>query len=159
VIKVNIVCVGKIKEKYIKLGIEEFKKRLTTEAKVNIIELKEDGNDNNRNLSIQKESEEILKVLEKQKGFNILLDIEGKKYTSEKMAEEIEKIVVSGNSCINFIIGGSYGVSDEVRRNSRLRLSFSDFTFPHQLMRLVLFEQLYRWFSIRKGTKYHKWGE
>ncbi len=156
VVNINIICVGKIKEKYIKMGMEEFLKRMNLYAKVKIVELKEDGNDSDRERSIERESSEIIKIAEKHKGFNVLLDIGGKKLSSEDMAREIEKITVRGMSTINFIIGGSYGVSDEVRKISGLRLSFSDMTFPHQLMRLILLEQVYRWFSILGNSKYHK---
>ena len=153
---ISIVCVGKVKEKYIIEGINEFLKRMQSFAKMRIIELKEDGNDNNRNLSIEKEGEEILRTLEKIGGYNVLLDIQGKNFSSEEMAEEIERLTVNGVSSINFIIGGSYGVSESVRRASQMKLSFSKMTFPHQLMRLILIEQIYRWFSILKNTKYHK---
>ncbi|MGL4425817.1 MAG: 23S rRNA (pseudouridine(1915)-N(3))-methyltransferase RlmH [Cetobacterium sp.] len=153
---INIICIGKIKDKYILDGIQEFAKRLQAFGKLKVIELKEDGNDSNRNISIEKESKAILETLEKNKGFKILLDISGKNYSSEEMANHIEKIGVNGDSTINFIIGGSYGVSEEIRKNSDLRLSFSKMTFPHQLMRLILIEQIYRWFSIIKNTKYHK---
>ncbi len=153
---ISIVCVGKVKEKYIIEGINEFLKRMQSFAKMRIIELKEDGNDNNRNLSIEKEGEEILRTLEKIGGYNVLLDIQGKNFSSEEMAEEIERLTVNGVSSINFIIGGSYGVSESVRKASHMKLSFSKMTFPHQLMRLILTEQIYRWFSILKNTKYHK---
>ncbi|MGL4998153.1 MAG: 23S rRNA (pseudouridine(1915)-N(3))-methyltransferase RlmH [Cetobacterium sp.] len=153
---INIICIGKIKDKYILDGIQEFTKRLQAFGKLKVFELKEDGNDSNRNISIEKESKAILETLEKNKGFKILLDISGKNFSSEEMATHIEKICVNGDSTINFIIGGSYGVSDEIRRISDLRLSFSKMTFPHQLMRLILIEQIYRWFSIIKNTKYHK---
>ncbi|WP_294706960.1 23S rRNA (pseudouridine(1915)-N(3))-methyltransferase RlmH [uncultured Fusobacterium sp.] len=153
---ISIVCVGKVKEKYIIEGINEFLKRMQSFAKMRIIELKEDGNDNNRNLSIEKEGEEILRTLEKIGGYNVLLDIQGKNFSSEEMAEEIERLTVNGVSSINFIIGGSYGVSESVRKASQMKLSFSKMTFPHQLMRLILTEQIYRWFSILKNTKYHK---
>lgn len=153
---INIVCIGKVKEKYIIDGINEFLKRMQSFAKMKIIELKEDGNDSNRNISIEKESNDILKTLEKLGGFNILLDIQGKNYSSEEMASEIERITVNGVSTINFVIGGSYGVSQRVREASQMRLSFSKMTFPHQLMRLILTEQIYRWFSIINNGKYHK---
>lgn len=153
---ISIICIGKVKEKYIIDGINEFLKRMQSFAKMKIIELKEDGNDTNRNLSIEKESEDILKTIEKIGGYNILLDIQGKNFSSEEMAGEIERLTVSGVSSINFIIGGSYGVSESVRKASQMRLSFSKMTFPHQLMRLILTEQIYRWFSIIKNTKYHK---
>ncbi len=155
-ISVNLICVGKIKEKYIKNGIDEFLKRMNLYAKVKIIELKEDGNDSNRNQSLEKESGEIIKAMEKNKGYNILLDIGGKNLSSEDMSKEIERLTVTGTSTINFIIGGSYGVSEEVRKSSQMRLSFSKMTFPHQLMRLILMEQIYRWFSIFNNSKYHK---
>lgn len=153
---INIVCIGKVKEKYIIDGINEFLKRMQSFAKMKIIELKEDGNDSNRNISIEKESDDILKTLEKLGGFNILLDIQGKNYSSEEMASEIERITVNGASTINFVIGGFYGVSQRVREVSQMRLSFSKMTFPHQLMRLILTEQIYRWFSIINNGKYHK---
>ena len=148
---INIVCIGKVKDKYIIEGINEFLKRMQSFAKMKVVELKEDGNDSNRNLSIEKESEDIVKTLEKLGGYNILLDIQGKNYSSEEMASEIEKIAVKGA-----IIGGSYGVSQKVRDVSQMRLSFSKMTFPHQLMRLILTEQIYRWFSIINNGKYHK---
>ena len=153
---VSIICVGKVKEKYIVEGINEFLKRMQSFAKMKIVELKEDGNDSSRNISIEKESEEILKTMEKLGGYNILLDIQGKNFSSEEMSEEIERLTVNGVSSINFIIGGSYGVSENVRQTVNMRLSFSKMTFPHQLMRLILCEQIYRWFSIIKNTKYHK---
>ncbi|MGL5279619.1 MAG: 23S rRNA (pseudouridine(1915)-N(3))-methyltransferase RlmH [Cetobacterium sp.] len=153
---INIICVGKIKEKYILDGIQEFAKRMQAFGKLKIFELKEDGNDSNRNMSIEKESKSILETLEKNKGFKILLDIQGKNFSSEEMASQIEKIGLNGDSTINFIIGGSYGVSEDIRKSADLKLSFSKMTFPHQLMRLILIEQIYRWFSIIKNTKYHK---
>ncbi|EHO82752.1 23S rRNA (pseudouridine(1915)-N(3))-methyltransferase RlmH [Fusobacterium ulcerans] len=153
---VSIICVGKVKEKYIIEGINEFLKRMQSFAKMKIVELKEDGNDSSRNISIEKESEDILKTVEKLGGYNILLDIQGKNFSSEEMSEEIERLTVNGVSSINFIIGGSYGVSESVRKAVDMRLSFSKMTFPHQLMRLILSEQIYRWFSIIKNTKYHK---
>ena len=153
---VSIICVGKVKEKYIVEGINEFLKRMQSFAKMKIVELKEDGNDSSRNISIEKESEEILKTMEKLGGYNILLDIQGKNFSSEEMSEEIERLTVNGVSSINFIIGGSYGVSENVRKTVNMRLSFSKMTFPHQLMRLILCEQIYRWFSIINNTKYHK---
>ena len=153
---INIICIGKIKEKYILDGIQEFTKRMQAFGKLKIFELKEDGNDTNRSISIEKEAKSILETLEKNKGFKILLDIQGKTLSSEEMALQIEKIALNGNNTINFIIGGSYGVSEDVRKSADLRLSFSKMTFPHQLMRLILIEQIYRWFSIINNIKYHK---
>lgn len=153
---INIICVGKIKEKYIQDGMNEFLKRMQAFAKMSIYEIKEDGNDSDRNSSIKKESSEIIKTLEKNRGYSILLDISGNFYSSEEISKELEKIAISGISTINFIIGGSYGVSDEIRKISNLRLSFSKMTFPHQLMRLILLEQIYRWYGIINNNKYHK---
>lgn len=153
---VNLVCVGKIKEKYIKDGIDEFSKRLKAFAKFSIIELKEFGNDDNIEASILKEAELIKgKILEKS-AYNILLDIDGKNFSSTDMAEKIEEKMITGISTINFVIGGSYGVSNEIKSLADERLSFSKLTFPHQLMRLIFTEQLYRWFSIINNNKYHK---
>lgn len=153
---INIICIGKIKEKYIVEGIEEFTKRMTTFAKLNIIELKEIGNDFDKENSIKKEGENIILTLKKKKGFNIILDIGGKNFSSEEMSEKINDLGIRGISSINFIIGGSYGISNEVKKISNLSLSFSRMTFPHQLMRLILLEQIYRWFSILNNIKYHK---
>ena len=155
-LSVNLICVGKIKEKYIIEGIEEFVKRLQAFVKFSLIELKEDGNDSNREESIKKQAILIKNYLEKSKGYNILLDVKGKEYSSEEMSEVIEKLTVQGVSTINFIIGGSYGVSEEIKTFSNIRLSFSKMTFPHQLMRLIFMEQLYRWFTITNNIKYHK---
>lgn len=138
------------------MGIDEFTKRLQSFTKFSLIELKEDGNDSNRDESIKKESILIKNCLEKSKGYNILLDVKGKEYSSEDISREIEKLTVNGVSTINFIIGGSYGVSDEIKASANIRLSFSKMTFPHQLMRLIFIEQLYRWFTITNNIKYHK---
>lgn len=155
-ININLICVGKIKEKYIIQGINEYQKRMKAYANFKIIELKEEGNDRNKNLSIEKEAIRIKEMLEKNKGYNILLEIKGKSFDSEEMAKEIQNLMLRGNSTINFIIGGSYGVSEEIKRKSNLKLTFSKLTFPHQLMRLILLEQIYRWFNILNNGKYHK---
>lgn len=155
-LNINVICIGKVKEKYINDGISEFAKRMQSFGKLSIIELKEFGNDSDRESSIRKEAESILGALEKKKGFNVLLDIGGQNFSSEEMAQKIENIGINGFSTINFIIGGSYGVSDDIRKVSNLSLSFSKMTFPHQLMRLILLEQIYRWFSIINNIKYHK---
>lgn len=156
-LSVNLICIGKIKEKYIIDGISEFTKRLKTDIIFNTIELKEIGDDKNRENSIDKESNDIYEVISKYKrAYNILLDIEGQKYNSELFSKKIEIIMLDGYSTINFIIGGSYGVNNFIKKEVDLKLSFSDFTFPHQLMRLLFIEQLYRWVSIMNNGKYHK---
>ncbi len=156
IININLICVGKIKEKYIEDGIKEYQKRLKSYAEFKIIELKEDGNDKDREKAKENEGTEILKVLAKNRGLTVLLFIEGKMYTTEEFTDLIVESSNRGISTINFIIGGSYGVSSEVERSADIKLSFSKFTFPHQLMRLIFLEQIYRWFSIINNSKYHK---
>ena len=153
---INIVCIGKIKDKYIIDGIAEFSKRLSAFVNLNFCELKEYNKEDNIQISIEKESADILKQLEKLNSYNILLDLNGKEYSSETMSKYIEDLKNRGSSSINFIIGGSNGVNDEVRKRVDMKLKFSYFTFPHQLMRLILMEQIYRWFSISNNIKYHK---
>ena len=155
-IRINIVCVGKIKEKYIKDGIEEFLKRLSKYAKLDIIELSEEDDNKGVKNAIDIETERIINIIEKKNySYNILLDLSGKMLTSVEMAQKIEKISLT-NSEINFIIGGSNGVDDELRKLVDFRLAFSSFTFPHQLMRVLLLEQIYRCFRINSGEPYHK---
>ena len=157
---INIIAVGKVKEKYILEGIAEFKKRLTPHAKVTIIEVSDEAapetlSDGEIEIVKNKEGEKILKKI-KDQDFVITLEIKGKKLTSEKFAEKIEKIQVMGSSTIDFVIGGSLGMSDEVMKRSDFAVSFSDMTFPHQLMRLILIEQIYRSFRILNNFPYHK---
>ena len=153
---INIICIGKIKDKYINEGIAEFSKRMTSFASLNIIELKEYNKEDSINISIEKESSEILKEISKSNSYNILLDLDGKEITSENMSKYIDDLKNKGISSINFIIGGSNGVSKEVKNSVDMKLKFSYFTFPHQLMRLILLEQVYRWFAISNNIKYHK---
>ncbi|CAM3056656.1 23S rRNA (pseudouridine(1915)-N(3))-methyltransferase RlmH [Streptobacillus felis] len=153
-LKINIICVGKIKEKYICDGIDEFKKRLSKYIKLNIIELKEEP-DNNIDMAINKESKLIIDTINKNIGYNILLDIKGENISSEKLSKKIVDLKLE-YSTINFIIGGSNGFNDEVRNISEYKLSFSKMTFPHQLMRLILIEQVYRAICIENNIKYHK---
>ena len=145
-VKINVICIGKIKDKYIRDGISEFSKRLSRYVGLNIIELSEEDDNKGIETAITKETERIIDALNKMKG---------KLKSSEEMAEEIENISLRYSE-INFIIGGSNGVDDELRKLADFRLAFSSFTFPHQLMRLILMEQIYRWISINKNIKYHK---
>lgn len=155
-VKINIVCIGKVKDKYIRDGIEEFSKRLSRYANFNVVELSEEDDNKGIESAISKETERIMNVINKKsQSYNILLDLKGKQKSSEEMAELLEKITIQ-KSEINFIIGGSNGVGDELRRIVDFRLNFSLFTFPHQLMRLILAEQIYRWISINNNIKYHK---
>ena len=153
---INIICIGKIKDKYINDGIAEFSKRMISFASLNIIELKEYNKEDSINISIEKESSEILKQISKSNSYNILLDLDGKEITSENMSKYIDDLKNKGISSINFIIGGSNGVNQELKNSIDMKLKFSYFTFPHQLMRLILLEQIYRWFAISNNIKYHK---
>ena len=155
-VKINIICVGKIKDGYIRDGMDEFRKRLSRYVKLSIIELAEENDNKGVENAIIRETGRIIDLMAKRNNsYNILLDLKGKMKTSEEMSEELERISLT-NSEINFIIGGSNGVGDEVREVSDFRLKFSPMTFPHQLMRLILFEQIYRWVTINKNIKYHK---
>ncbi|MDD7391637.1 MAG: 23S rRNA (pseudouridine(1915)-N(3))-methyltransferase RlmH [Fusobacterium gastrosuis] len=153
---IYIVCVGKIKDKYIIDGISEFKKRMQAFANLEIVELKEFSKEDNTQLSIKKESDELLKTLSKLNSYEILLDLNGKEFDSVAMSSYIENLKTKGVSSISFIIGGSDGVNEELKKKVDLKLKFSNFTFPHQLIRLILMEQIYRWFSISNNIKYHK---
>ena len=153
---INIICIGKIKDKYINEGITEFSKRMTSFASLNIVELKEYNKEDSISISIEKESLEILKQISKSNSYNILLDLDGKEITSENMSKYIDDLKNKGISSINFIIGGSNGVNKELKNSIDMKLKFSHFTFPHQLMRLILLEQVYRWFAISNNIKYHK---
>ena len=157
---INIVCVGKIKEKYLKLGIDEFKKRLSKYCKLDIIELDDEKapeNLSDKEMSIIKDKEGK-KILSKVKAnsYVIALAIDGKNISFEELADTMSKLAVRGNSNITFIIGGSLGLSDEVLSRADYKLSFSKMTFPHQLMRLILLEQVYRAYRINNGEPYHK---
>ncbi|BBM60540.1 23S rRNA (pseudouridine(1915)-N(3))-methyltransferase RlmH [Leptotrichia hongkongensis] len=155
-IRINVVCIGKIKEKYIKEGINEFLKRLSKYIKLEIIELAEEDDNKGIENAINSETERIINAISKKSySYNILLDLKGKMLDSEEMAQKIEEISMISSE-INFIIGGSNGVNDNLRKIVDFRLCFSPMTFPHQLMRLILTEQLYRWVSINNNIKYHK---
>lgn len=147
---ISIICVGKLKEKYWQDAAAEYLKRLSRFAKVEIIELSESKTDD-----IGEESAAIISHIPKA-SFVVALDVLGKSLSSEGLADLISEKAVSGISHISFIIGGSNGFNDEVRKTADLRLSFSSFTFPHQLMRVILLEQIYRAFKINAGEKYHK---
>ena len=148
---IDIVCIGSLKEAYLRDACAEYIKRLTPYARVSVIEFKEAR-------SPEEEGTTILDALggPAAGAFIIALDIKGKKSSSEAFAERIEKLGVDGQNHIAFIIGGSTGLSDTVLARSDWRLSFSDMTFPHQLMRVILLEQIYRAFRIMRGEPYHK---
>lgn len=145
---INIVCVGKLKEEYWREASKEYSKRLSKYCSLSITELKE-------GTSPEKEGEDILKRL-KEEDYVIALDMKGETLTSERLAHSIEKLGLEGRSKVVIIIGGSDGISLEVLRRSDLQISFSKLTFPHQMIRIFLLEQLYRSFKIIKGETYHK---
>jgi 23S rRNA (pseudouridine1915-N3)-methyltransferase len=158
--KVTLICVGKLKEKYLTQGVEEYTKRLSRYCNLEIIELADEktpdhASDTMEDMIKQKEGDRILKVL-KEDSYCIALAIEGIMLSSEELAGKIDALGVSGISHISFIIGGSLGLSDEVLKRADFKLSFSKMTFPHQLMRMILLEQIYRAYRIIKKEPYHK---
>ncbi|MCM3112808.1 23S rRNA (pseudouridine(1915)-N(3))-methyltransferase RlmH [Lederbergia lenta] len=157
---ISIISIGKLKEKYLKQGIEEYLKRLTAYAKVDIIELPDEKapevlSENEMEQVKKKEGERILAKISPD-AHVIALAIEGKMKTSEQLAERIDHLATYGKSKIVFVIGGSLGLSSDVMSRADESLSFSKMTFPHQLMRLILVEQVYRAFRIIRGEPYHK---
>lgn len=156
--KIKIVCVGKLKESYLKDGIAEYVKRISRFAKVEITELADEKIPDNPSpaecLNVLKaEGEKISKHLE---GYIIALCVEGVILSSEELADKLADIQLGGDSTITFIIGGSLGLDEEIKRKAKFKLSFSKMTFPHQLMRLILTEQIYRGFKINANESYHK---
>ncbi len=151
---IKILCVGKLKEDYLTSGIKEYLKRLDAWEKVEIIEVKEYLSSDIKKV-IEVEGDYLLDKIDKN-DFVITLEIEGKMLTSEDLASKIDQLYTYGNSNITFVIGGSYGLSNKAKSRSSLALSFSKFTFPHQLMRLILLEQIYRAFTINNHKEYHK---
>ncbi|TCN23944.1 23S rRNA (pseudouridine(1915)-N(3))-methyltransferase RlmH [Mesobacillus foraminis] len=157
---ISIVTVGKLKEKYLKQGIEEYLKRLGSYAKVEIIEVPdekapEELSEIEMEQVKQKEGERILAKIH-QDAHVIALAINGKLKSSEELADTLNKLATYGKSKVTFIIGGSLGLGGEVLKRADEQLSFSKMTFPHQLMRLILVEQIYRAFRINRGEPYHK---
>ncbi|MUG01239.1 23S rRNA (pseudouridine(1915)-N(3))-methyltransferase RlmH [Bacillus tequilensis] len=157
---INIVTIGKLKEKYLKQGIEEYTKRLSAYAKIDIIELPDEKapenlSDQDMKIIKDKEGDRILSKINPD-AHVIALAIEGKMKTSEELADTIDKLATYGKSKVTFVIGGSLGLSDAVMKRADDKLSFSKMTFPHQLMRLILVEQIYRAFRINRGEPYHK---
>lgn len=156
---ITILCVGKIKEKYFTAAIDEYKKRMSRFAKFDIIEVPDEKIPENASVKEQetvkeKEGRAVLSRL-KPGGSVIALCIEGTELTSEQLAEKIERFSMTSSS-VTFIIGGSLGLSDEVKNAADLKLSFGRMTLPHQLMRVVLAEQIYRAFKINRNESYHK---
>ena len=157
---ISIISVGKLKEKYLKAGIEEYTKRLGSYTKINEIEVADEKapeqlSDADMEIVKRKEADRILAKISPD-AYVIALAIDGKMKTSEALAKDIEALMTYGRSKIVFVIGGSLGLHDDVLKRADEKLSFSKMTFPHQLMRLILVEQVYRAFRIMKGEPYHK---
>ena len=149
---IKIITVGKIKEEYLKEAIEEYTKRLSKYTKISLIEVLDENYDISKTLL--KEKENILKYIN-EKDYIITLEIEGKELTSVELSNKINDILTN-YSDITFIIGGSYGLHDDIKKMSNYALSFSKLTFPHQLFRVMLLEQIYRSFKIINNETYHK---
>lgn len=148
---IKIICLGNIKEKYLEEAMEEYQKRISKYTKLEIIELKDEKDTAN---PLKKEKDSILKHINAKDNL-VILDIKGKQYTSEEFASFINK-ELSINSNITFIIGSSYGLADEIKNLTNKKISFSLLTFPHQLFRVILLEQIYRCFKILNNEIYHK---
>lgn len=158
--KIKIVTVGKLKEKYLKDGIAEYSKRISRFAAVEMIELADEKTPDRASDS---ENEKILnlegnRILSKigDREFVVVLAIEGKILSSEEFSKQLEQASINGYSTLTFVIGGSLGLFNEVKKRANLSVSFGRLTIPHQLMRLVLVEQIYRAFTIQQGSPYHK---
>ena len=158
--KIQILCVGKIKEKFYRDAIAEFEKRLGRYCKLEIIEVPDEQTPDGASDALceqikEKEGKKLLSKISED-AFVCTLEIQGKKMDSVKFSEFIEKSAVQGKGQIIFVIGGSLGISASVCKRSDQAISFSDMTFPHQLMRVILCEQIYRGFRISHGEPYHK---
>ena len=158
--KIKVVTVGKLKEKYLKDGIAEYSKRISRFAKLEMIEL---ADEKTPDKASESENQKILeiegqRILSKvgDRDFVIVLAIEGKTLSSEEFSKQLEEASIKGFSTLTFIIGGSLGLSPAVKNRANLSVSFGRLTLPHQLMRLVLAEQIYRAFTIQQGSPYHK---
>lgn len=150
---IKIICLGKIKETYLKEAILDYKKRISKYTELEIIEL-QDETSNDSKTNLKKEKEKILKVINP-KDYIITLDIKGENITSEELSQKIDKIFINYPS-ITFIIGSSNGLDDDIKKISNYKLSFSKMTFPHQLFRVILLEQIYRAYKIINNEEYHK---
>jgi len=158
--KVTILAVGKLKEKYLKTGISEYQKRLSRFCSLEIVEVEDEKapeslSEAGEAIVKQREGERILKKLDERSKV-IVLDIKGEKLDSVEFARKIQSYMTLGSSSLIFVIGGSLGLDDEVIKKADLRLSLSDMTFPHQLARLIILEQIYRAFKIINNEPYHR---
>lgn len=158
--KITVISVGKLKEKYLKDGIAEYCKRLSRFCDIEMIEVSDEQAPENlselEEKQIKKREGDRIRKKIKDGSVVIALDVEGKELSSEELAAKLNSFFISGKSAITFVIGGSLGLDEEILRKSDFRLSFSKMTFPHQLARLMLVEQIYRAFKINHGEPYHK---
>ena len=158
-LNINIICVGKLKESYLKEAVDEYSKRLSKYCNLKIIEISDEKlpNQINENTIQEVKNKEGLKILEniKKDSYVFPLELNGKQFTSEQFSEKLENITVRGFSTITFIIGGTLGISDEVLKKANEMICFSKMTFPHQLIRVFLLEQLFRAFKISNHETYH----
>ena len=157
--KITIACVGKIKEKYLTAGIDEFTKRLTPFCKLETVAINEEKMPDNpspaeKEQVLEKETQRLLAIIP-ENSYVILLDVIGKQLSSPELASKIDALALNGNSHITFVIGGAFGYTDALRKRADFALSFSKMTFTHQMIRLLLVEQVYRAFKISRGEKYH----
>ena len=155
-ININVVCVGNLKEKFWCQAIDEYKKRISAFANISIFEVKESAYGSSDAEITKAKQEEAKKLVKYSCGHTIALEINGKNYDSENFAKHISSLATNGNSTITFFIGGSYGLDKKFSDSLNEKLSFSSFTFPHQLMRVILLEQIYRAFTIINNKTYHK---
>ena len=158
--KITIACVGKIKEKYLTAGIDEFTKRLTPFCKLETVAINEEKMPDNpspaeKEQVLEKETQRLLAIIP-ENSYVILLDVIGKQLSSPELASKIDALALNGNSHITFVIGGAFGYTDALRKRADYALSFSKMTFTHQMIRLLLIEQIYRAFKISQGGTYHK---
>ena len=157
--KITIVCAGKLKEKYLRDGIAEYEKRLRPYADLRTIEIieermKDRPSPAEKEEVLRREGERLSSQIP-QRAYLIVLDVGGEEMSSEKFSARIDRLMLMGESHIAFLVGGPFGLSDELRQRADLRLSFSQFTLPHQLIRLFLMEQIYRSFKISRHEPYH----
>lgn len=157
--KITIACVGKIKEKYLTAGIEEYSKRLTPFCKLETIaineeKMPEDPTPALKEQVLEKETQRLIAIIP-ENSYVVLLDVVGKQLSSPELAAKIDALTLAGKSHLTFVIGGAFGYTDALRKRADFAISFSKMTFTHQMIRLLLVEQIYRAFKISRGEKYH----
>ena len=157
--KITLACVGKIKEKYLTAGIDEFTKRLTPFCKLEVVSINEERmpdnpSDAEKQQVLARETQRLMAVIP-ENSYVILLDVIGRPLSSPELAAKMDALALEGKSHLTFVIGGAFGYTDELRRRADFALSFSKMTFTHQMIRLLLVEQIYRAFKISRGEKYH----